>query len=268
VNALERILGAGKRLVGVVHLAPLPGSPLWGGEIGVVSERAVSDAAALERAGFDGIIIENFGDVPFARGFAGRGAVAAMGAVGARVRDRVRVPLGVNVLRNDPRSAVSVAAAIDAGFIRVNVHVGAAVTDQGVIESEAMETMRAIRATRPDLAVFADLMVKHAAPLGEFSLERSAADAVERGLASAVIVTGDSTGSAASLEEVERAAKAVPGTPVLIGSGVTIGTVGEALRVADGVIVGTAIMVDGRAGRPIDEARAAEFVRAARAGSA
>ena len=95
-------------LIGVVHLMPLPGSPRWDGSMGAVLERALSDAHGLEDAGFDGIILENFGDVPFARDFAGRGAVAAMGAVGSRVADAVSVPLGVNVLRNDSLSAVAV----------------------------------------------------------------------------------------------------------------------------------------------------------------
>jgi len=267
VSEIERIFGRTPCLVGVAHLLPLPGSPRWDGDMSAVIGRAVADASALERAGFHGIIIENYGDVPFSRGFAGRGAVAAMAAVGARVRDRVALPLGVNVLRNDALSAVAVAAAIDASFIRVNVHVGAAVTDQGIVEGEAMETMRAIRATKPDLAVFADLMVKHAAPLGGRSLEASASDAVERGLATAVIVTGDATGAAASLDDARRAASAVPGTPVFVGSGVNVETVAAALAAADGVIVGSALMADGVAGGPIEEARAAAVVRAARAES-
>lgn len=263
MTAIERIFGRKQCLIGVVHLAPLPGSPRWGGEIRPVVDRAVAGSVTLERCGFDGIIIENFGDAPFARGFAGRGAVAAMAAVGARVRDSVSLPIGVNVLRNDALSAVAVAAGIEASFIRVNVHVGAVVTDQGIIESEAMETMRAIREIGPDLAVFADVMVKHAAPLGGYSLERAAADAVERGLASAVIVTGDATGAPASLEDVSRARAVVPEAAVLVGSGVTVESVGEALGVADGVIVGSAVMEDGQAGGTIDAERASAFVRAA-----
>ena len=264
MTVLETIFARQKVLIGVVHLEPLPGSPGWGRDAGAVLERAVADARALEQAGFAGLILENFGDVPFARRFAGRGAVAGLGAVGARVAEAVDLPLGVNVLRSDGQSAAAVAAAIGGRFIRVNVHTGVAVTDQGVIQGEAMKTMLSIRDMSPGLAVFADVFVKHAAPLGNISLEQSAKDAVERGLASALIVTGEATGSPAASEHLTRVKAAVSGTPVLVGSGVTAETAGAVLREADGIIVGSAIMAGGRAANPIDLARAKAFVGAAR----
>lgn len=256
VELIEKLFGRPKCLIGVVHLMPLPGSPRWGGRINEVVSRAVSDASALERAGFNGLILENYGDAPFSRDFAGRGAVAAMGAVGARVAEKTALPLGVNVLRNDALSAVAVAASIGARFIRVNVHTGAAITDQGLIEGAAMETMTAIRNTAAELVVFADVLVKHASPLGETSVARAARDAVERGLAGALIVTGEATGSKTSLRQVDEARSAVPGVPVLVGSGVTAQSVKAVMAVADGAIVGSAAMRDGGAGHEIDAERA------------
>ena len=261
---LETIFARPKALIGVVHLMPLPGSPGWAGDIGAVIERALADAGALERAGFDGLILENFGDVPFARGFAGSGAVAGLAAAGSRVAEATGIPVGVNVLRSDGPSAVAVASATGARFIRVNVHTGAALTDQGIIQGNAMETMRAVRDMAPGLAVFADVFVKHATPLGGISLEQSAKDAVERGLAAALIVTGEATGTAAEPEHLTRVRGAVPGTPVLVGSGVTAETASSILQEADGIIVGSALMKDGRAANPIDPARARAFVEAAR----
>jgi membrane complex biogenesis BtpA family protein len=261
---LETIFGRQKALIGVVHLESLPGSPGWGRDAGAVVERALADARAIEEAGFDGLILENFGDAPFARAFAGRGAVAGLAAAGAMVAEAVDLPVGVNVLRSDGRSAVAVAAAIGGRFIRVNVHTGAAVTDQGIIQGEAMETMLSVRDMSPGLAVFADVFVKHAAPLGDISLEQSAKDAVERGLASALIVTGEATGSPAASEHLIRVKAAVPGTPVLVGSGVTAETAGAVLGEADGIIVGSAIMESGRAANPIDPGRAKTFAEAAR----
>lgn len=260
----DEVFGRRKVLIGVVHLLPLPGSPLWGGSIQSVVGRAVDDARALKESGFDGVILENFGDVPFAREFAGRGAVAGLAAAGARVADAVEVPLGVNVLRNDALSAVAVAASIGARFVRVNVHVGAAVCDQGIVQGDAMATMLAVRDTAPGLRVIADVDVKHASPLGRRSIEEEARDAVERGLASALIVTGSATGSPGSLEDVARVKAAVPGVTVLLGSGVTSESVGAALAAADGIIVGSSVMESGRAGEAVDRRRAEEFVSAAR----
>jgi membrane complex biogenesis BtpA family protein len=265
VNAIEEIFGKQKCLIGVVHLMPLPGSPRWGGDMGAVIEAAMSDVSVLESAGFDGAILENFGDAPFARSFAGRGAVAAMSAVGTRVAERGGFPVGINVLRSDALSAVAVSSVVGARFIRVNVHTGAAVTDQGIIQGNARQTMLAIRESAPGLAVFADVFVKHASPLGTIDIERAAMDTVERGHAAAVIVTGGATGEPTSLEDVARVKGAVPGAPVLVGSGVTVSTVVEAMGAADGVIVGSAVMEQGLPGRAIDYGRAASLVGAARA---
>ena len=264
MQTLDGLFGRTGWLIGVVHLMPLPGSSGWGGDMPVVVERAIRDAGALEAAGFDGLIIENFGDAPFSREFAGRGAVAGLAAVGARVAERVSVPMGINVLRNDAVSAVAVAAAVGAGFIRVNVHVGAAATDQGIIQGDARETLRSIRELAPDLKVFADVFVKHAKPLGSDSIEQSARELVERGRAAALIVTGNMTGSPGSPDDIVRVKAAVPGTPVIVGSGVTVETVSGVLRAADGVIVGSSVMEGASAAHPIDEERARAFVRAAR----
>ncbi|MBD3349178.1 MAG: BtpA/SgcQ family protein [Candidatus Eisenbacteria bacterium] len=262
---VDDVFGHGKAVVGVVHLLPLPGSPRWGGDMGEVLARAEADACALEESGFDGIIVENFGDAPFARGFAGRGAVAGLAAAGDRVAQAAGVPLGVNVLRNDALSAVAVAAAVGARFIRVNVHVGAVVADQGVLEGDAMATMRAVREMAPGLRVVADVGVKHATPLAATSLEAQARDAVQRGLASALIVTGQATGSPARPEDLERVKTAVPETDVLVGSGVTPETAAATLAASEGVIVGSAVMRDGKPGGPVDAGRARDFIRAARA---
>ncbi len=263
MELIEKVFGRPKPVIGVVHVLPLPGSPRWGGDMDAVTARASSDAVALKDAGFDGIIVENFGDVPFAKGFSGRGAVAGLAVVGARVGEASGLPLGVNVLRNDALSAVAVAAAIGARFIRVNVHIGAAVTDQGIVQGEAMETLRAIREMAPGLSVAADVLVKHSVPLGRASLEDVARDTVERGLAGALIVTGPATGLPASTEDLVTVKAAVPDIPVLVGSGVTADTVRAVLERADGVIVGSAIMEGGKAGGPIDPARARMLVSAA-----
>jgi len=267
LNAVERIFGREKCLIGVVHAMPLPGSSRWGGEFGAVVEAAMADARALEEAGFDGLIVENYGDEPFAREFAGRGAVAGLAAIAARIADSIELPLGVNVLRNDALSAVAIAAAVGARFIRVNVHTGAAVTDQGLVQGEARATLAAIRDTAPGLAVFADVAVKHAVSLGAVPVGQAARDAVERGRADALIVTGVATGAKASLDDARSVAEAVPGTPVLIGSGVTAETAASILGAADGIIVGSDLMERGRAGSRIEPSRARAFVEAARAQS-
>lgn len=228
-----------------------------------VVKRARTDARALAGAGFDALLVENYGDAPFRR-TVGPVTVAAMTAAVLAVMQEVDAPVGVNVLRNDARAALSVAAAAGARFIRVNVHTGGMYTDQGWIEGRAADTVRLRDRVAPWAAILADVMVKHAWPPPGLTLEAAARDAAERGRADGLVVSGAGTGEATSLDDVRAVKEAVPGTPVLIGSGVTADTVAAALGAAAGVIVGSALRVGGRAGAPVDPVRARRFVEAAR----
>lgn len=259
------LLGASRPLVGMVHLAPLPGSPRWGGSMAEVVERAVTDARAIEAGGLDALLVENYGDAPFTAGPVDAATVAAMSVVVAEIRRAVRLPLGINVLKNDARAGLAIAAATGARFIRVNVHVGAVVGDQGLIQSDAYATLRYRRLLGADVRIFADVQAKHGVPLAPVELEQEARDAVGRGLADALVVSGRATGEATPLEEVERVRAAVRDVPVLVGSGVTPESVAELLAVADGAIVGTFLKRDGRLANPVDPDRVKQLVEAARA---
>lgn len=253
-----------KTLIGVVHLQPLPGAPRWQGNFQAVRDFAVADARAYERGGADAIFIENFGDVPFAKSAVPAETIAAMTAIGCAVRAAVKVPIGFNVLRNDARAALALCAACDGAFVRVNVHTGAMLTDQGLIEGEAFHTLRYRAQLCPAVKIFADVHVKHAVPLGNWTLEDSAHDTVQRGLADALIISGVGTGQAANLAEVERVRRACPRTKILLGSGVTVANVTAYLRFADGVIVGSSLKREGQLANPVDFRRVAALVKAMR----
>jgi len=247
--------GARPLLVGVVHLLPLPGAPRHGGSLAPVLEAARRDAAALA-VGCDAVVVENFGDVPFHPRRVPAETVAAMAlalaAVGEELGD---LPLGVNVLRNDAAAALGLCAATGASFLRVNVHTGAAVTDQGLIEGEADRTLRERARLAPGAALLADVHVKHASPLGREPIGRAALDTLERGLADAVIVSGHGTGSSPDLDTLAEVRAAVGRRPVLIGSGLSAENAAGLLEHADGAIVGTCLKEDGRVERPVDPTR-------------
>ena len=242
---------AARAVFGMVHLRPLPGSPLFE-SLDRVIEEAVLDARAIRDGGCDGFVVENFGDRPFTRGRVEAETIAAMTRVIVEVTREVPMPFGVNVLRNDALSALGIAAATGAAFIRVNVHTGAMVTDQGIIEGDAYETLRRRAALAPEVLIFADYLVKHATPMGEVS----AKDLRERGLADALIVTGSETGAAADPSRL-RSVRDTTDAPLLLGSGLTDANA-DAYRDADGAIVGTSIKTDGR----VDVARVEAVVRA------
>ena len=254
-----------KLLLGVVHLRPLPGSPRWGGDLREVIKIVVADAVAYERGGAHAVFIENFGDLPFTKSKVDPETIAAMTAAGCAIRDAMKLPIGFNVLRNDAQAALALCAACDGSFIRVNVHCGAMLTDQGLIEGDAYHTLRYRESICPGAEIFADIHVKHAVPLGNWSIEDSANDTAERGLADALIVSGVGTGQAADIEDVERVHRACPKAKLLLGSGVTVANVKNYLRFADGVIVGSSLKRGGKLANPVDPKRVAALVKAMRA---
>lgn len=240
-----------RSVLGMVHLRALPGAPMFT-SLDDVLDVALHDARALRDGGCDGFVVENFGDRPFARGRVEAETVAAMTRVIAEIRREVPLPFGVNVLRNDALSALAIAAATGAAFIRVNIHTGAAVTDQGIIEGDAYGTLRKRAALAPDVLIFADHLVKHATPMGE----ASAKDLRLRGLADAIIVTGSETGAAADPSRL-RELRALVDAPLLVGSGLTAENAAQ-FADADGAIVGTSI----KTGDRVDVAKVEAVVRA------
>ena len=179
--------------------------------------------------------------------------------------DLSQLVVGVNVLRNDAEGALGVAAAVGADFIRVNVHIGASVTDQGIIEGKAAETLRLRHSLAPGVGILADVDCKHARPLGERpALSELAAETVGRGLADGLIVSGSGTGAPTSSDHLEEVRLAAPDALMLVGSGATPQTIQGLLRHADGAIVGTSIKEGGASRAPVNLERARSFVRQAR----
>jgi hypothetical protein len=251
------------RFIGMVHLPPLPGSPGSALSLAACEARALADARALAAGGADGLIVENFGDAPFRRGRVDPHTVAAMTRIALRIRTAVDIAVGINVLRNDALAALGIAQAAGASFIRVNVLCGVMATDQGLITGEADELMRLRRfLDATDIAVFADVLVKHAAPLAPLSVADAVEDVVLRGHADAVIVSGAATGKPAELEEVQAAVRAAAHVPVFIGSGANAATIGEFVPPAYGAIAGTSLKRDGGVTEPVDEARVRAFAQA------
>lgn len=251
-------------LIGMVHLPPLPGSPRAKLGIGEIVDRAVGEAKLLATAGFDALIVENYGDVPFFAETAPPETVAAIAVVAAEVVRQARVPVGVNLLRNDAAGALAAAAASGAAFVRVNVLSGVYATDQGVVTGRAAEVARLRVRLCPRVRIAADVHVKHAVPLSQPEIGQAAEDTAYRALADVLIVSGAATGKPADAADLRRVRAAVPDRLLWVGSGVTAATARSLLRVADGLIVGTCLKRGGRTEAALDPARVRTLVRAAR----
>jgi membrane complex biogenesis BtpA family protein len=261
------------KLIGVIHLPPLPGSPeashldpaqalqeagLW----------AVKEARTLAKNGFDGLIIENFGDAPFFKTTVKPETIAAMSVIAAAVRESTRLPIGINVLRNDAFSALSIAAVTGCNFIRVNVLSGVAATDQGLIEGQAADLIRErIRLNAQSVKILADVHVKHAQSLSSSDLAIAIEETAGRGGADAIVISGSTTGRAPDLLTIEKALDAAKhvGVPVYLGSGATPALVPQfpsQLR----IIVGSTLRKDGKPGAPLENKRMRQFMDAVKKG--
>lgn len=261
---LRHIFKADNPVIGVVHLSPLPTSPRWKGKLAEVISRAEQEATALAAGGVDGIIVENFFDAPFCKDEVDPAVVSAMTLIVDRLKGMVMLPIGINVLRNDARSAMAIATCTEVQFIRVNVLTGVMATDQGLIEGKAYELLRYRRELGSEVAILADVLVKHARPLGTPNLTVAVQDTIQRGLADGVILSGWATGNPPTQEDLELATAAAGDTPVFIGSGASWENIPQLMQAANGVIVSSSLKRYGKISETIDPIRVSQFVEAAR----
>jgi membrane complex biogenesis BtpA family protein len=261
---LSELFPVAQPIVAMVHLDPLPGAPRFGGSFSAVLAKARDEARALAEAGADGLLVENFGDAPFYPGPVPPETIAALAIAVREVANTALLPIGVNVLRNDAAAALGIAAVCGAAFVRVNVHVGAMLTDQGWIEGRAHETLRTRARLDVRIALLCDVLVKHALAPAGLEIGTAARDTWDRGLADALIVSGEATGSAPAAGRLQAVRDVVPHAPLWIGSGLTPENAADLLPLADGAIVGSTLRQGGVAGRPLDPERVDAWFRAAR----
>ena len=264
-NAIAAIFGRRKAVIGVIHLPALPGSPDYdGAEMDSLVRTALDEAERYRAGGIDGLIVENHGDIPFAKpDELGPETAACMAVITQAVRLASGLPVGVNVLANGAVAALAVAKAAGAAFVRVNQWANAYVANEGFIEGRAGAAARYRAWLRArEVAIFADVHVKHGAHAitGDRPIQELARD-VEFFDADVAIATGQRTGDAATLDEL-RAIAAGTSLPVAVGSGVNPDNVGDILGVADAVIVASYLKRDGVWWNEVDPERLAVFMRA------
>lgn len=258
---LRDVFGKDKVAIGMVHLPALPGAPLYDASTGLagIRDRAAADLEALQAAGFDAVMFCNENDRPYVF-TAGIETVAAMSAVIAELRPLVSVPFGVDVLW-DPRAALAVAKATGADFVR-EIFTGAYVSDFGIWNTAVGETLRYRRQIdATGVRILTNVSAEFAAPLGDRKLDVVARGVSLISLADAVCLSGSMTGASIDLGQLKEVRAALPDGVLFANTGVNEDTVQEILAVADGVIVGTSVKVDGITWHPVSRSRATSFMR-------
>jgi uncharacterized protein len=265
MQRFRKVFGTDKPVIGMVHLGALPGTPLHDGTAGLegLVAAARADLLALQAAGFDAVMFGNENDRPYELAV-DTASTAAMAYVVGRLRAEIAVPFGVNVLW-DPTSTIALAAATGAAFVR-EIFTGTYASDFGTWSPDAGAALRYRRRLgRDDLLLLYNVSAEFAYSLDRRPLPDRARSAVFSSIPDAVLVSGQITGEAARMEDLEAVKAALPSVPVLANTGVKHSTVAEVLRIADGCVVGSALKVDGDTWNPVDPERAADFMRRARA---
>ncbi len=265
MDRFRQIFGDRRPVIAMVHLGALPGTPLFDAEAGLegLVEGARADLRALQAAGFDAVMFGNENDRPYELKV-DTASTATMAHVIGRLRGEITVPFGVNVLW-DPMATVALAAATGAAFAR-EIFTGLYASDMGLWAPDAGAAMRyRDRLGRRDLAMFYNVSAEFADSLDRRPLPDRARSAVFSSIPDAVLVSGQITGEAAALSDLEAVKAVLPEVPVLANTGVKHDTVADVLTVADGCIVGSALKVDGDTWKPVDPERAADFMARAHA---
>ena len=252
-------------VIAMVHLGALPGTPLYDAQRGLdgLLEGARADLDALQAAGFDAVMFGNENDRPYEFDV-DLASTATMAFVIGQLRSAISVPFGVNVLW-DPKSSVALAAATGASFVR-EIFTGTYASDMGPWTPDAGAALRyRDRLGRQDLAMLYNVSAEFADSLDRRPLPDRARSAVFSSIPDAVLVSGQITGEAAAMSDLEAVKAALPDTPVLANTGVKHDTVADVLAVADGCVVGSALKVDGDTWNAVDPDRAGEFMARAKA---
>jgi uncharacterized protein len=255
--------GTDKPVIAMVHFPGLPGRPRQDRAAGRAHLVDVigRDLTALQDAGVDGLLFCNEADLPYQLAV-GPEIPAAMAAVIGELQSSVRVPFGVNILW-DARASLALARATGASFIR-EVLTGVYESDLGMI-APAIGDLAAYRDAigATDVALFDNIAPEFASAIGSRDIASRARGAAFLGV-DAILISGPAAGVPFAMSDLVAAKEAVPDTTVVANTGVRAESIADIFAVADAVIVGTSLKVDGVTWNAVDPARAQRLMDAAR----
>jgi membrane complex biogenesis BtpA family protein len=254
-----------KPVIGVVHLLPLPGSPKFNGDINSIINRALEEVQIFKKGGVDGIIIENFHDMPYLKDSVSLEQYGIMASILTMARQAVNIPLGVNVHFNDWKAEITLAYTCKAQFIRVESFVDTVVTASGIVEpccANVTRYRKNLGIDKEQVQIWADIHPKYSTNLIPVSLTYSYKMA-EEAMADSVIITGETTGVETPIKDIKEV-RAFANLPVIAGSGVNLENLHHTLNVTDGIIVGSAFKDSGNTQNPVSLEKVTKFMKKAK----
>ena len=245
MNKIKKIFGKNNNIViGAIHFPPLLGYPDFPG-FRVAIENAIKDLKSFEKGRVDGVIFENNYDIPH-KIFVESEVIVSMTYLGEKIKANTKLPVGVSVLWNDYKTALSIASILNLQFVRIPVFVDKVETDYGIIEGEAKKVIEFRTSIGAEnVAIFTDIHVKHAKLLSKYDIKTSAKLAMENG-SDAVIITGKWTGQGPEINELKEVKRTIGNFPIFVGSGLDENNITNFFQSANGAIVSTSLKEGGR----------------------
>lgn len=265
MSFLNEMFGTEKPIIGLLHLRPLPGDPLYypGGSIAAVADAAKRDLEALQAGGVDGILITNEFSMPYQKRVSPV-TLAAMGRVIGSLADQISLPWGAEAIY-DGDATIELCAAVDAQFTRC-LFTGAWAGDLGLIDRDFAQTMRLKSALRlDDLKLFHFVTSEGEVYLNDRTTSEIADSIMFNCMPDALVVGGEAAGRGPSAELISSVRAAAADVPIVCGTGCREQTVADVLSRCDGAFVGTCLKRDGVFSAPVDADRVRSFMVAARA---
>jgi membrane complex biogenesis BtpA family protein len=250
-----------KPVIGMIHVAALPGTPKYAGDVNPIIEKAKNEAALYNSLGVQMLMIENMHDTPYLNRNVGPEVTALMSIILYELRSNFELPIGIQILAGANKDAVAAAYSSGAQFIRAEGFVFSHVADEGLFNSDAGELLRYRKSIgAEDVLIFTDIKKKHSSHSITADTDIvETAKAAEFFMSDGVIITGGSTGKEPSLEEIRQVKYSV-NIPVLAGSGITANNVKDYMEHCDALIIGSYFKEDGKWYNAIDAKRVEQLM--------
>ena len=230
----------------MIHLPPTLSYEGWPGLMDFIN-KAKKDLRSLEAGGIDAVLIENDGDSPCqVKGTAD--VVAPMTIVAHELAKIAKVPLGIEVLLNDPKASLAIAKTCGLKFIRTDYFVDRMTRpNYGEFEIDPKGLMKYKKLIEADnIKIYSDIQVKYATMVDKNkTIWASVKEAIKEG-ADGVVISGNITGVEPEVKDIYKAKQAAQNkVPILIGSGFSVTNARKLMKHADGAIVGSSVKTNG-----------------------
>lgn len=257
----QELFGTEKPIIALLHLDALPDDPGFCGDINTVIEHAAQDLKALQNGGVDGILFANEFSLPY-QPVADIATISAMAYIIGALKNDIRIPFGVNVVKN-PIATIDLGAAVGAGFAR-SCFSGAYMGEYGIYVSNSGEAIRRRKALGVEnMKLLFKVNPESDSYLVDRDIQVVAKSIMFGGFADGLCVSGAAAGKEPDDLNLKRVYEvAAPNdVPVFCNTGCNHQNVREKLQYCDGVCMGTAFKKGGVFNGRVEEERVRSFMK-------